>query len=277
MRHFLVYEAILVVVVALAVALGIALHALGRRRAMDGDGAFVGDGISSAAGYVGGAVAFLLGLLLLFSVQHYDTAKSTAHDEAIAYSATFDASSTLDPAVRTPVQRDLVCLMRSIRDDSWNAVVGGEITGNANTLAWLAKTRETLAGAPEGSRGSELSRDTDWSEFQTAENLHQQRLLLADNELPPVVWGVIYISIFILFVMLAVLLRDNRLLLLVGVIGCFVITAAIIAALLAFADPFSEFGATIQPDALTHVMERLQVAYPGDAWKPCESLVTAST
>lgn len=50
------------------------------------------------------------------------------------------------------------------------------------------------------------------------------------------------------------------------------LSAAMVWTLSAFAQPFTRDGVYISPHALESVMVRLQSAYPGPVWAPCEEL-----
>ena len=92
----------LALVFAGAIALGLFIHrAYVRRIRSDGpDQHFGGDGMGGAVGFIGGAAAFLLSVLMLASLDHYNSTKGIVANEALAYAAAFDSTDGLPgPAI----------------------------------------------------------------------------------------------------------------------------------------------------------------------------------
>ena len=72
-----------------AVGLGLLIHRMEVRNSdLDRrERRLVGEGMSATLGFVGGAAAFLLGVLLLSSLDHYRATDNIVTDEALAFSA----------------------------------------------------------------------------------------------------------------------------------------------------------------------------------------------
>lgn len=237
------------------------------------DGSLVSDGASGVLGFLGGAAAFLIGVLMLASVDHFNATSDVANQEAIAYSAAFQSSVALPDAGRPTVQRDLVCLMRSVASDSWSASAKGDLAGDRNTNAWLAKTMSDLSTI-------ELQRDAQRdplgaveSELRDASKFGQQRLLSGESNLPAAMWALLYVSLLVLTFLMTVMLRPYPLLLTVSLGATFIVSAGMLCVLVAFAEPFdTDTGVYISPLALEAVMIRMEESQPGPAWDPCERL-----
>ena len=265
----------LVIVFILAVGLGFWVHRLERRRGLieRRDQPLVGDGISGALGFIGGSAAFLLGVLMLTSIDHFKATEEIARAEAIAYSAAFDATAAAPVELRPQIRRDLVCLMRSVVQDSWNASEANDLTGDENTHAWMIRAFATLTGV-ESERSFEqaaIGRVED--QLAEAMSAGQTRLLSARAPIPLPLWIVVYLSMFIVFLLVTVLLRPYPLLEFIALGSLFLLTAAMIWTLAAYQEPFNKHdGVYIAPEGLEAVMTRLQDAYPGPAWEPCERL-----
>jgi hypothetical protein len=99
----------LIVAFGAAVGLGLLVHRIEVRRDLIGgrDRRLVSDGMSGAVGFLGGAAAFLLGVLMLASIDHYYATRSGVDAEAVAYAAAFNAAATLPPPDQARIQRDL--------------------------------------------------------------------------------------------------------------------------------------------------------------------------
>jgi hypothetical protein len=263
---------ILAVTFGAAVALGLLVHRLEERsgRIDNRDRRLVGDGMTGALSFLGGSAAFLLGVLMLTSVDHFNGTAASATAEALNYSAAFDGTAALRPADTDKLQRDLVCLMRSVATTSWAATEEGDLTGSENTHAWQARAlRDADAVVPETYVQDGLS--TVHSELREAAKAGQERLLASEANLPTALWLLVYLSLFVLIFSLTLLLRPYPTLAVATLAAIMVLSTAMVWVLTAFSGPFSKGdGVYISPRALESVMLRLQSSYPGKAWEPCE-------
>ena len=237
------------------------------------EGSLVADGAQGVLGFVGGASAFLIGVLMLASVDHFNATSEVANDEAIAYSAAFQNSVALqDPALQI-VQRDLVCLMRSVATDSWNAATTGDLTGDRNSNAWRAKTVSDFGTIALASGGSSDALDAVASEVRDAAKFGQQRLLAGESTLPLAMWALLYLSLLVLTFLMTLMMRSYPLLLALCLGATFIVSAGMISVLVAFAEPFdTDTGVYISPRALESVLITAQESQPGAVWDSCERL-----
>jgi hypothetical protein len=210
---------------------------------------------------------------MLASVDHFNATSEVANQEAIAYSAAFQASVAFPDVERQIVQRDLVCLMRSVATDSWAASEKGDLAGDSNTNVWLARTMSDL-GMIEPQRDAQLDRlGAVESELREAAKSGQARLLSGELHLPLAMWALLYLSLLVLVFLMTIMLRPYPLLLAVSLGATFVVSAGMIFVLIAFAEPFdTNTGVYISPQAIEAVMIRLEETQPGVAWEPCERL-----
>lgn len=238
------------------------------------EGSLVADGAAGVLGFLGAAAAFLIGVLMLASVDHFNATSNVANQEAISYSAAFQSSVALADSDRQIVQRDLVCLMRSVASDSWSASIKGDLAGDRNTNAWLAKTLSDL-NTIEPQRDTQLDPlGSVESELRDAAKFGQERLLSGELHLPPAMWGLLFLSLLVLVFLMTMMMRPYPLLLAVSLGATFVVSAGMIFVLVAFAEPFdTDTGVYISPQALEAVMIRMEEAQPGAAWEPCQSLI----
>ena len=237
------------------------------------EGSLVADGAQGVLGFVGGASAFLIGVLMLASVDHFNATSEVANDEAIAYSAAFQNSVALpDPALQI-VQRDLVCLMRSVATDSWNAATTGDLTGDRNSNAWRAKTVSDFGTIALASGGSSDALDAVASEVRDAAKFGQHRLLAGESTLPLAMWALLYLSLLVLTFLMTLMMRSYPLLLALCLGATFIVSAGMISVLVAFAEPFdTDTGVYISPRALESVLITAQESQPGALWDSCERL-----
>ena len=266
-------EIVLVIVALLGVLVAYLVYAWESRRESKRDLPLLDPGLGGVVQYVAGAVAFLLGLMLLFSVQHFSQAEDAATTEAVAYSAAFDISTVLPTAPSTKVQRDLVCLMRSTISGSWKSASNLDLTGDENTEAWYRRTLDAVDAAVVTGDNDKIALSKLSDELSNSAQHRQTRLLLAEGDLPLVIWIVIFLSIFALCFLVALSLITHPLFMWVSIGSTVVLTGGIIAALVMFAQPFSEPGVTVQPSSLSGVLTRLEHVYPQPSlWEPCPTL-----
>jgi len=267
----------LAVVFAAAVGLGLLLHRRQIRRPdrVGADDALGADGMAGAVGFVGGAAAFLLGVLMLASLDHYNGTKAIVSNEAVAYSGAFDSTDGLPEPNRTKLQRDLVCLMRSVSTNSWSAAEAEELAGSYNTHAWRHRASADANSTITTTKSQEVSLDNLKSKLISASESGQQRLLSAESDLPLALWILVFVSIFVLTAILTALLsaHPSRTLAVTALAAVFVVSTAMLWTLATFDKPFTRGdGVYISPRALNAVMVRLQGSYPDADWGVCENL-----
>lgn len=268
----------LFVVFGAAVALGLLVFRLDVNRGhVDKlERRLVGEGVAGALGFIGAAAAFLLGVLMLSSLDHYNETKDTVDAEALAYSAAFDSTAGLAPADQAALHRDLVCLMRSVTTNSWEATQAGDLTGSENTHAWRARVFGHANAVFPSTKVEENSLSALQTELVEASKSGQKRLLSAESGLGTALWIVVYVSIFVLTATLAVLLRPNVVLAVTLLGSVLILSMAMVGTLAVFAEPFTRGdGVFISPKSLNSVMVRLEGTYPGPAWEPCERLAAS--
>lgn len=266
---------VLLVVFAAAVALGLAIHRVGVKHAGDGQDSPLGkEGMGGAVGFIGGAAAFLLGVLMLASIDHYNATKAAAGDEALAYSAAFDSTAGLPPADAAQIQRDLICLMRSVATNSWTAAEINDLTGSDNSHSWRRRAFDDANAVQPRTKVQENSLGILQDELINASKTGQKRLLAAESDLPLPLWILVYVSIFVLTVILTSLLRAHasQVNAIAALTAVLVLSIAMLWTLTAFAEPFARDGVYISPRAINAVMVRMQGTYPNANWGQCEVL-----
>lgn len=225
--------------------------------------------------YVSTIFGIMLGLMLLFTVQHFTSTASHVRDEARAISDIFESVQSFPAEVRAPVERDAVCLMRSIATDSWAAAQRADLSGDMNTTSWWNRIRGDVGALPavrpidEGSQAVALNAITEGI------NAGQTRLLSAPSTLPGVVWFVIDLGMCIFAALIFLSFPGRPRTAVVGLGLALVLTMGVVFSLGVFAEPFTDLGVSVKPTAIQGTMMRLQSAYPGAEWQPCERLAPA--
>lgn len=268
---------ILAVGFGVAIAGGLLLHRVSvrRTRGSDADQDLGADGVSAATSFVGGAAAFLLGVLMLSALDHYNATKDVVSQEAVAFSQAFQYTDGLAPADEQTIQRDLICLMRSVATYSWTAAEAGNLNGSDNTHAWQRRTTMHANAAVTTTKAQEDSLGGVKSNLISAIGSGQQRLLAAHSNLPLALRNLVFVSILVLTAMLTAQLRGHpsRAFAISALASVLIVSTAMIATLKTFDEPFTQGdGVYIAPRALNAALSRLEATYPGADWRECEML-----
>ena len=231
--------------------------------------------LTDALAYVSGVLGIMLGLMLFFSVQVYEEARQSAREEAVTMAEVFENASFFPDPQASALRRDMICLMRSVVSDSWSAVERGDVTGNRNTAAWVARVRNEVQSLPADTEAEKAAQALTLETFQESQSNRQHRLLSSTTGLPLIVWLVIDLGVFVFAALMVVSLphRPRTAQILIG--ACLLFTMGVIAALSMFATPFTHIGVSVRPVDVNAALSRLQDVYPDADWQPCPRLVSA--
>jgi len=271
-NYLLLMTLILLGCVGLGILLGIIVVRLGHNHDPLDDTGFVADGLSATLGTVGGLLAFVLGFLVVFTLDNYTAAQDIASQEASAYSAAFEAAVLLPPERGEPIQRDLACLIDSVRTEGWFYAEGDRPTADDVIESWWVQTRIDLGLLPEAGALQEYAAETVYSSLAEARSLGEQRLLMNGSSVPGIIWIIIWLSITALVTLTYVCLRNNTFILLTSISVLTVVIGVVLWALITFANPFSTSdGTAVEAEDLAATLVRLQDTYPTPAsiWDPC--------
>lgn len=229
--------------------------------------------LTDAIAFVGGAYGIVLGLLLVFAVQHFVDTRQVSREEAITAAALFSAVEPFDAEPRDQVRRDLVCYLRALATDDWAAAQVTDPTGSENASAYGQRMQRGV---------QDLQLDTvsqENSHFYATEAVlrlvsdRQLRLLYANPEIPVIVWVVILVAAMVFTGLMAYHLHDDKGLTRVAIGSTAVVLVVITTALVMLDRPFVGVGAALQPTALEGTLRQIQDTYPDPSlWEPCERL-----
>jgi Protein of unknown function (DUF4239) len=260
---------------ALGVLVGIKLRDhLQATEGIDADHGHAGV-LTDALAYVSGVLGIMLGLMLFFSVQVYEEARQSAREEAVAMAEVFENAAFFPDPNASALRRDTICLMRSVVSDSWTAVEQGDVTGNRNTAAWVARVRDQVQALPTATEAQQAAQAMTLQTFQDSQGNRQHRLLSSTFGLPLIIWLVIDLGVFVFAALMIVSLPHLRRTAAVLIAACLLFTMGVIAALSMFATPFTHIGVSVRPVDVNAALSRLQDIYPDADWQPCPRLVSA--
>lgn len=264
-------EAILVATVALAVLVGW----LARRWFTRGDESAVGevDRISESLAFVGGALGIIVGLLLVFAVQHFEDSKAAARDEAGYAITLFNAVGPYPAAERAALRHDVICLMRSTATDDWAMAARDDLTGSENTFAWANRIQRAVEALPQDKPAEASNHYFVTDASLNLDRARQQRLLLGSPEIPPIVWIVIFTGIFAFVAMLEFHLGSRRSLRVIAIGGVLLVMIVMVYALYELDRPYSGWsGSSLQPIAMETSLRQLQDGFVREDWASCPQL-----
>lgn len=272
MHNLLWLVLILLGCVGVGLLLGVLVARLGHNHDPLDDTGFVADGLSATLGTIGGLLAFVLGFLVVFTLDGYSAAQDVASGEASAYSAAFEAAVLLPAEQAEPLRRDLVCLIETVRTDGWVYAEGDRPTADDALEYWWLQARGKLTTLPNATPFEEYATEAVYSSLAEARSLGEQRLLMNGTSVPPIIWIIIWLSFTALVVLTYVSLRNNTFILLTSLAILTVVLGTVVWALMTFSNPFSTAdGTAVAPDDLTATLLRLQDSYPDPPtiWAPC--------
>lgn len=264
------------VCVALGWILGLVLIPRTRTRPKPGDGSADVTGIdgrlSDALSFVGVAFGILLGLLLVFAVQHFSDARSTTQQEAASAIGLFRAAGPYEPDERAKLRQDLICAMDSIAKDDFAASGDLDLDGSINTDAWLARLQHDIENVTIRTPAQSQNQYFITQELLDLNKMREIRLIDATPQIPEIIWAVIYICT-IAFVMLLVLnLADNRRLAAICVVACTAVLLSVVVTMSVLDYPFTGKLGVVEPKAMTGALASIQLAFPDTDWSTCERL-----
>ena len=182
--------ALALLVVALAVAVGVTVMLLVRRRAPEGSYFSDGDRASGVFGVLATGFSLLLGLIVFLAFTSYDDSKSGAESEALAVVQQFETAQFLPPAARERVGGELICYGRSVVGQEWPRLETGAETGAINPWG-LAMFRTMQAVQP--STAPEQSAYDKWFDLtSTREEARRDRVHASEGVIPTPLWRVLF-------------------------------------------------------------------------------------
>jgi hypothetical protein len=133
---------VMVVVIAAAVAFGVALMFVVRRRMRSEYLIANPEPLSGIFGVVGTAFAVLLAFVVLVAFQSYADGRGGAEDEAGAVVEMFRTGRFFPPAQQSKLQGELACYSRSVVHDEWPAM--RHRNRGALVDDWIVRMRSTI-------------------------------------------------------------------------------------------------------------------------------------
>jgi hypothetical protein len=225
--------------------------------------------LGDAVGFVGGAFGIILGLLLVFAVQHFTDAQEASRQEAVRISALFQTAGGWEPAQSHDLRRDLICATRSLNTDDRMAADSLDLGGSDITSAWLGRVRADARALPINGTNQANSHFYIVENVSALDQARQLRLLLAPPNIPLIVWFVIYTLTFVFIALMVLQIGALRRLTYISVVATWIVLAVTLATMNTLDAPLSGKIGIVEPIALTSTLNLLQESFPNEDWSTC--------
>ena len=232
--------------------------------------------LSDTLTFVGGAVGILLGLLLSFAVSDFSNTKSSIENISSNSLMVFSGSQSLEDSQRLEIRRDVICSIRSIVADDWQAIGNNERGGSPVTTHWLIQLNNDVSRATLSTNEQQQNFPNVLSGASGLTDAREQLVMGNTALIPFVVWIVIYFSAFVMAVLLAMHLADRKLLARISAGMAWGMLAVILFALTVLDAPLAPVlgTSTLESTPVQETLQLLQASFPApDLWTECPPMV----
>lgn len=225
-----------------------------------------------ALGFVASSYGVLLGLLVAFGSNHYSDVRKQAQDEATTLNALYDSVSVYAPQVRDPAEHDVLCYMRSIRDDDWPSMERGNPLQSPRALLYGDRLRARVRTLPSmGTHGESSAYGRAQGLLTDADRSRQNLLFATQSGIPTVLWVVIYVGAFLLFFLIALHYHGRPAGRFVS-LGAVVVLLTVVVSVIGILDQPYGAAARVQPRGLTQAIELLRAGHTATGpFTPCST------
>ena len=256
--------ALLGTLVAIVAAIAVVVVVRRRRTAID---------IGPATGFVAGAYALVVSLLLVAVITHFDEARYAVLDEVTTSAAVFENAESFPAAQRIAVQHDVVCLLRSTINEEWPGVASGNLNGAATTWQRQWRLNATLAAIGNTPTGQLETYSQASAKLEERNEARIKRLYEGQTLMSTAHWIVLWAGAFLVIVLLGLELNIRDKPVWFGIFGMLIVSITILLAAIALIDtPYrGVWRVTPKPmEAALTVMRGM----PGsnEAFRPCEPI-----
>lgn len=273
MNPIILTELVLLVVAAGGLITGTLLHKWFERRAEESS-RYTAElpRMTDTIAFISVAVGILLGLLLSISVTNFQDAQTSIKEFGTSVINSYRATESFEPAQRDVVRTDLDCATETFIENDW---LGTQISEGDQTNLWLNKLNTDISNLTlDNTTQSQILPVLVQSTFDMG---HWRQLILLSSmqTIPPIIWVVIYASVFLLGMLLTMHLADRRGLARMSFAVAYIAIALIIVALCVLDYPLDNLGLgpVIRPDSLVEMLKAADFSFVTDTTKSCPVLV----
>lgn len=232
--------------------------------------------IGPATGFVAGAYALVVSLLLVAVITHFDEARYAVLNEVTTSAAVFENAEAFPTAQRIAVQHDVVCLLRSTIADEWPGVSDGDLNGNPITWQRQWRLNATLAKVGMTPTGDEAVYDQASSKLEERNAARIKRLYEGQTLMTTTHWIVLWVGAFLVIVLVGLELNIRDKPVWFGIFGMLIVSITILLAGIAVIDTPYRGVWRVTPKPVTSALDVMR-GMPGsnEAFRPCEPISVA--
>lgn len=259
--------ALLGTLVAIVAAIIVVVIVRRRRTAID---------IGPATGFVAGAYALVVSLLLVAVITHYDEARYAVLDEVTTSAAVFENAESFPTAQRIAVQYDVVCLLRSTINDEWPGVASGNLTGDPVTWQRQWRLNATLASVGESPTGQLEIYNQASAKLEERNEARIKRLYEGQTLMSTAHWIVLWVGAFLVIVLVGLELNIRDKPVWFGIFGMLIVSITILLAGIAVIDTPYQGVWSVTPKPVEAALDVMR-GMPGsnEAFRPCAPINAA--
>lgn len=262
-------------VIAVAVAVGVAALLLVRSRAPEGGFFQDGDRAAGVFGVLATGFSVLLGFIVFLAFTSYDQSRSGAEQEALILVQQVENAQFFPAADRAELTGELVCYGRSVVHGEWARMRAGTQGDAINP--WGVQLFRTLQGVQPRSASEQTAYDKWRDQTSAREEARLDRVHGAVGVIPAQLWIVLFFVAGVIFAfMLFFADRGERAFVQAMLIGSVIaVIAALLLLLRGLDEPFHGGVGGLQPTAMERSLrmadDALQAA-GARATIPCDAL-----
>lgn len=275
MDSILINQLVLLVVFAGGALVGLILHSVLKRRAHEGDDFSAAlTRLTDSIGFVAGAVGLLLGLLLSLSVSVFQDTQNAINSFNSTMVETFHAVEVYPEAERHAVRDDLACTVSTFFELEVNPDVTNDGNGVLQTDLWFAQLNKSITKLPLETNHEIETYGYIVSNAMELAGLRNQILATSTQNLPEIIWVVIYGSVFALALLLALSFADKRRFFLITTALAYLTLAFMLLGLTILQSPLHNvgLGGVVVTENMQSLVTEMDLTYPDQPTPECPVL-----
>lgn len=275
MNPLLLTQLILLVVAIGGWLTGKAAHAMFDRKSSD-SARYVAElpRMTDTIAFISGAVGILLGLLLSISVSNYQEVQNSVKEYGSSATAAYETAAVFNPEEEALIRHDLICTVNAFISHDWAVASGTTSDGSTQANLWMSKLNSNIDGLSIDTLNQTQAYPILLQSTLDMGHWRQSVLLTSMENIPVVIWIVIFVSIYLLAFLLTLHLADRRGLSRLSFGVAYIALAVTIFALTVLDYPLNDFGTgpAVSSELLVDILKTADFNIPESVIATCPSL-----
>ena len=261
MKRMSPLNAMLGMLVAIVSAIVVVVVIRRRRTAID---------IGPATGFVAGAYALVLSLLLVAVITHFDEARYAVLTEVTTSAAVFENAEAFPTAQRIAVQHDVVCLLRSTITEECPTISDGNLEGSPVTWQRQWRLNATLAEVGNTPVSEQEVFKQASAKLEERNEARIKRLYEGQTLMNAAQWIVLWVGAFLVIVLVGLELNIRDKPVWFGIFGMLILSIAILLTGIAVIDSPYQGVWRVTPKPIEAALGVMQgMPSSNEAFRPC--------